>query len=52
MEATKEQHICPKCGSVMVETTLDGSYNLDGSFNLSGYYCPECAKNDSTETKN
>ena len=51
MEATKEQHICPKCGAVMVKALLDGTHKLDGSIDFSGYYCPECAKNDSTETK-
>lgn len=37
---------CPKCGSVMVPTHLDGTFKLDGSTDLSGYYCPNCEKSE------
>ena len=51
MESTKE-HICPKCGAVMVKTPLDGTHKLDGSIDLSGYYCPECTKNSANKKEN
>ncbi len=43
---SKQQNICPQCGTELVESkeilTLDGSFTLDGSCNLDNKVCPHC----------
>ena len=47
-----ENSKCPKCGTPMVPSKLDNSFNLDGTTNLSGLKCPKCSAESEQKEEN